>query len=701
MEFRDYPFKNCYESATADVVEDFYEPALSMAVKYDRIAGFFSSSSLAIAARGMGSFLLGGGMMRLICSPILSRADADSIERANGVETITLDIDNIESEFVSNHVKALGWLLQQGRLEMKLAVLTTPEGHFCSSDDVLRNGLFHQKVGILTDSVGDSISFSGSVNETATAWTRNDEEFKVFRSWRDGDWFSEDRKRFDNMWCGNRRNLRLFTVPEAVREKLINYSKDFNAESISITRYREQKARCFSFLRARISLFDYQAEALDKWKKNECSLLFEMATGSGKTRTAIAGMDWLFSTRKKILAVIACPQDTLARQWKENEVEPLGVRVDRQLIADSTNRKWESEFRNMLLDCASGFITNGIVYTTHKTLSSERFINVVREEGSGVEFLLIGDEAHWLGAGVFRNGLLEEYKYRIGLSATPSRWFDDEGTQILTNYFGNDQYEFTISDALTKFNTLTGKHFLVHYFYNIKKVELDQDETLHYKDVTRRLVKLRHIREKDDSAKTRYNRYLEERADIIKNAKAKYKVLEQLIEHLKTNNEMKNLIVFVSPQQIDTVSRILSSHGVFAHRLTENEGTKPSPDFDNISEREYIIREFKRGTYQALIAIKCLDEGIDIPDACRGILMASSTNPREYVQRIGRIIRQAPGKDFAYLYDICVESASGLDDEEKDLEKLLREKEKIRLSEIAQNSLNNSEALQVILSLGK
>lgn len=153
----------------------------------------------------------------------------------------------------------------------------------------------------------------------------------------------------------------------------------------------------------------------------------------------------------------------------------------------------------------------------------------------------------------------------------------------------------------------------------------------------------------------------------------------------------------MSPQQLSTVQQILFSRHIVFHKLTQEEGTKKEARFGNISEREYIIRRFKEREYKILIAIKCLDEGIDIPTANCGILMASSTNPREYVQRIGRIIRQSEDKRFAFLYDLCVET-SRESCENFTIEKSIRAKETLRMKEIAENAINSFDALSNILT---
>lgn len=160
-----------------------------------------------------------------------------------------------------------------------------------------------------------------------------------------------------------------------------------------------------------------------------------------------------------------------------------------------------------------------------------------------------------------------------------------------------------------------------------------------------------------------------------------------------------SLIIFVSPQQIIEVLNILASKGIIFHKLTEKEGTKVEKRFGNKSEREHIISKFKSKDYQVIVAIKCLDEGIDIPTADVGVLMASSTNPREYVQRIGRIIRQSSNKHSAELYDICVDTVHSVGDDYAEFEHKIRAKEQIRLKEIAANAINSIDALTIINSL--
>ena len=708
MSFKSLDIKPSYESGIGDIVQDFYEPVLTEAVLYDRISGFFTSTSLAVAARGMCNFIKNGGIMRIITSPILSSDDIEIIEQLIEKKgeirskELGLDLDVLEDTFISDHVKAFGWLLSAGKIDIRLAILLGDDNKPITKEKILSAGLFHQKIGILTDIEGNHISFSGSINETASAWTKNDEEFKVFKEWDESSsYYYEDRERFNLLWDGKKRNVVIVDLPSAVRNELIEYSKDFDVERISAKQYIERKKKKASpFELDGISLFYYQKEALDNWKEYGFSMLFEMATGTGKTRTAIAGFNYVRRKHARTITVIACPQNALAKQWKENEVASFNLNFDKEVIIDGTVPHWKQVLKDVCLENGAGFANHCIIYTTHNTASSDSFISILSNNASPKTVLtFVGDEVHWLGAKTLRKALLPIYEYRIGLSATPSRWFDDAGTHLLENYFGDNHYEFTMKDALAEINPITGMHFLVDYMYLVSRISLNEEEGQRYSELTEKISKLYRMRENDPEAAEAYDRLLQKRAEIIKNANNKYSILSNILDKMIEEGQLENLIIFVSPQQKKTVLEMLESKGVVHHQLTQEEGNVPRKEFCGLTERQYIIKLFKEKKYQALVAIKCMDEGIDIPTACRGILMSSSTNPREYVQRIGRIIRQDKNKKLAYLYDICVESSGSLSEELQDIDAKIRANERKRLQEIAANAINSIDALQNIINL--
>lgn len=703
MSFKDIDLKSSYETGIDDLIDDFYIPVLSKAVKYDRIAGFFSSSSLAISAEGIIGFLENGTSMRIIASPYLNKEDSEIIKLASTDpekylnDFLINDLVISEDIFEQQHVNALGWLLAKGILEIKIAFVFDKNGQI--SHDGL--AMFHQKIGILYDDDNNIISFSGSVNESANGWLNNVEEFKVFRSWKEEqrvEYMEPDIKKFEDFWNENREYVKLYSLPEAVKNKMISFSDEFQKEKIIISRYKEEKN--IENTINNLSLFDYQLEAIEKWKQNNRKLLFQMATGTGKTRTAIGAILDTLKNEDKLLIIICTPQGTLSLQWK-NEIEKLNIDLGKSYIIDGTNTNWKREIEELIIDFKLGFKKSVVLYTTHETYAKDTFINAINKCEDNIKIMFVGDEAHGLGSNIRKNGLIDRYNYRIGLSATPSRWFDEPGTKIIEDYFGNDYFEFSISDALFNINPLTGKPFLIKYFYYLKLVELNEGEIDEYRKLSNKISRLSSMSKNSDEYNETLETLLFKRADIVKNAEGKYSMLRSILKEI--GNEIKNTIIFVSPEQIDKVLSILKNEfRIPAHKLTQEEGTRKKEKFNNQTERQDIIKKFKNEQYRVLVAIKVLDEGIDIPSASRAILMSSSSNPREYIQRIGRVIRQAEGKENPEIYDISIKSSLEIinDPELGRFEKKIIKNEKIRLKEISKNAINNVEASKEIEKIG-
>lgn len=693
MSFEELEINYSYETGAVDPVSDFYIPVLSESCNYDRIAGYFSSSSLAVSARGIAGLIKNNGMMRLIVSPNLSKADIEIIKRTgdNTVDysekKILDDLENIEDEFQKDHIKALGWLLLNGLLEIKLAFIINED------KEIKKEALFHQKIGILKDLEGNYISFSGSINETASGWLSNIEEFKVFKSWVEGQkqYLIEDQKKFDSYWNSTKDYLKIIPVSDAIRDKLVKMSDDFEVEEFIASDYIKKKA--IKEVRDKLSLFSYQKKAVDLWQENECKLLFEMATGTGKTRTAIGCINNILDKEERLICIVSCPQGTLSRQWKE-EIEKIGLIFDESLIIDGTNKRWRNDLKTALNKIEIGYFNQVIIYTTHTTCSKFDFIELV-ENISNVQICFIGDEAHGLGASVTKRGLSLSYKYRIGLSATPQRWFDEIGSKIILEYFGNKTYQFTIADALTTINPLTSKPFLVNYYYNPVFIELTDDEFYEYEQLTKKINRLATYNKDSEKYQKVYESLLFVRANIQKNAINKYEALRKVLDEI---GQIKDMIIFVASEQMDETMEIMKEKLISAHRFTQSQSTKSEMKYDGLSERQYLIKNFKKGIYQSLVAIKCLDEGIDIPSADTAILMASSTNPREYIQRIGRVIRQSEGKLRAHIYDFIIEPNSTRikDPELREFEIKIFKKELKRVEDMSTNSLNNADVLMIV-----
>ena len=686
MSYRDLRIESSYETTAnrKQLLEEFYIPMLEQSKQYFRIAGFFSSSSLAIASKGIEGLIKNNGMMRLLVSPKLSEQDVrvlQSCQYNELPESLSffqqIDIDDFTK---LDNLQALAWLLANKKLEIRIVV-----------DKNSQDSIFHQKIGIGYDADGNMISFSGSINETAQAWLNNIEEFKTFKSWEVGqlDYLISDLKKFNDYWNGERDDIAaVYTIPQSIAEKIIQVApRDINDLSI-MNRYKKEQAEQTK----EISLFAHQRAAVNAWKENEMRLLMEMATGTGKTRTAIGCMLELLNKVSNFLVIVATPQNTLSRQWKRDIEEELEIVFESSKIIDGSNSKWKNDLEVCLLDLNSKMINNAIIYTTHTTLSDNKFIQIINQTQDSTKIMLVCDEVHAIGSEHQQLALLDTYQYRVGLSATPERMFDELGTTIIRKYFGDKSFEFTIKDALGTINPLTGKPFLNQFYYHPVFVDLTEDERVKYSKLSKEIAV---IASAEDVDQERLNMLLIKRANILKNAENKMHSVETLICDLNSKERIQDTIVFATDKQVDPVLKMLASHAISRCKITEEESTTRKVGTRGNTEREEYIEQFRQREIQVLVGIKCLDEGIDIKSARIAILMASSTNPREYVQRVGRVIRPSKNKAFSHIYDLIICPNGG---GESDL-KILN-KEANRAMQIAENAINKQEVIALFEERG-
>ena len=680
---RNIPLKKSYDSDSDNILTDFYIPALSNSVQYKRLTGFFSSSTLAIAAKGVSKLISNGGNMKLVTGARFRKADIEAIKEAyerpeRVIEGIMLkELDDLEGRFIEDHVRALGWMVANKKLEIKVAIILDEEGYPLEEKTLEKKGIFHQKVGILEDAEGNRLSFSGSENESASGWLSNIEEFKVFRSWMEPekDYLEADLDKFQKFWTGYPKRAQVMDIPNAVKKRLIEIAPD-DIEELDLDRWLTY--------RRRIRLKDFQKGAVNSWLTAGKKGIFEMATGTGKTICALECLAAAQKTEKRLVTVITVPYVHLAKQWIR-EIEKFGIQSEK-IIADSSNPGWKDKLADYIFDIINGVMEKLIVLTTHATFSSDDFIELMKR--INVKLYLVADEVHGVGAPKRKNGLIENYGFRLGLSATPKRYFDLEGTEELYQYFGDVVFEFSLKKAIEG-------GFLTPYDYKPYFTELTEAEMMRYEEETARVCKAYYQSKDDDKRRQWFSLLCIRRQDIIKNATNKYSVFKRILDHL---SEIKHCLVYCSPQQIDTVQDILNRRSIIQHKFTQIEGTRPEAKYGGISERQFLLKNFSNGKFQALVAMKCLDEGVDIPSAKIAIMLTNSGNPREYVQRRGRVLRRFPGKRYAVIYDIIVIPSLHLDiaAEFKELEKGILLKEFKRYREFALSARNRVECLKKI-----
>ncbi|MCQ2367771.1 MAG: DEAD/DEAH box helicase family protein [Kiritimatiellae bacterium] len=617
------------------VVEEFYIPILEVARKYDRISGFFSSASLCLAARGIAALIEHGGKMRLVCSPNLPLGDCKVFK--DFVYSSTEDDYNKylnenfrpdESSIQKDHLAALGWMLANGFLEVKLAI---PNSNLDMS-------MCHPKIGLVEDMEGNAISFSGSNNETVNGWAVNQEEFKVFSSVENTQYYENDRMCFDWYWNNIMPGVKCVDLPEALRQNLLKRADEFNKETY-IAKHYVQAMRSHRVW-SKLNLRDYQNEAISKWEKNNYSLMFEMATGSGKTRTALGCINRFMEKEPTGCVVVAAPRLALCDQWRK-ESQGSFLKDAKEIEANSDHKDWNVGLarqisRIVLGTSASKYI---VVYTSHKTASSLEFLEMINRLTKSIPLMLVADEAHGLGARQYQRALYEKASYRVGLSATPTRMFDDIGTEKLVSYFGNASFEFSIGDAL-----LAG--FVSPYRYYPILVKFTRDENDKYDELTERIRKLRLVCENnlDEDAFAKLEDALRKRALLVAAAQGKLPALRKILQDRRQDMK-KHAIAFTCPDNIDAVVNVYLDAGLMPRKYTSYEST---------DKRKELLVQFAEGSCSALVAMKCLDEGVDIPAAKYAMLISSTVNPREYIQRIGRVIRKSSDKEYAEIYDFLV-----------------------------------------------
>lgn len=699
MSLKDLVLRNQYRSDLFNLIDAFYIPCLKQAGTYDRAVGFFSSTSLVLAAQGLTAFAEGGGKMRLIASPCLSSEDVEAIEQGLKqrqevvTEVLLREIDREMEQVVKNRFACLAWLLRQEILEIKLAI----------PRNIRQRGIYHEKLGIFSDAEGNQVVFTGSANESATALSDNFECIDVFRSWRVGDEerIQEKVENFQRLWNNQTRTLEILEFPEAVRRSLLKYCPDemptweprvASSEGdydVSVTPLDQPTGipKPPFWLKLR----PYQRRAIDNWFKNKGRGTLKMATGSGKTITALAIAAELYHKsvqQNKPLQglLIVCPYRHLVTQWAQ-EVQKFGLEP---ILAFESVQNWQGELQSQLLAVHSGnrpFIT---VITTNATLIRESL-------QSQIQFfpkrsLIIGDEAHNLGATRLEVSLPQMIPLRLALSATPERYFDEQGSERLLNYFGAVlQPEFTLKDAIAA-------KALVPYVYYPILVELTESEIDQYGELSSKIGRAIAIGGDIEDNET-LTALLMQRARLVGAAVNKLEALRALMfDRLQTRHTLfycgdgsvEDEVTQESTRQLQAVTALLQDELGYRVKSYTAETT--------LVEREELRQQFTQGSLQGLVAIRCLDEGVDIPAIQTAVLLASSSNPRQFIQRRGRILRPSPGKARAELFDMIVVPPE-LGRESWNTERSLLRKELQRFIEFADLAINSGQARKILLPL--
>lgn len=715
MSLKDVPLKNEYRSLIDNVIQDFYIPLLQEATVYKRAVGFFSSSSLVEITKGIAAMAQAGGKIQIVASPYLYEEDIEAIkrgyeERDKIIERAVLrEITGEQLDYFSmQRLNLLACLIADGVMDIRIAFTESGSGI----------GMYHEKMGIIEDREGNVVAFSGSMNESAIAMSVNYEAIDVFRSWGDKnetDRVTGKQNAFSSIWNDSEPNIKVLEFPsvaETIIEKYKRSPANFRVDAEQFVKRGRGKGLPAVGIKdagvaigARkpddISLYEYQTDAIASWVGENYRGIFDMATGTGKTYTGLAAVAKLSQDMSDHLAVIiVCPYQHLVEQWVEDIVR-FNIKP---IVGYSTSpqKDWKNRLSKAVRDqklredksffcfvCTNATFTNSFV---------QEQIDKIK-----TPILLVVDEAHNFGAVSYSRLLDDRFTYRLALSATLERHRDEEGTQLLYRFFGKKCIEYPLSRAIDEGKLTPYKYYPVLVY--LHENELSQYEDLSY-EMTNCIIK-------DKNGKYKLSKYGEilamRRARIVAGAAEKLDALRREILPFVHDN---NILVYCGAtnvladnadstssdpsdiRQIEAVTKILGNElGMSVAQFTSKE---------NIEARTMIREQFQQGNrLQAIVAIKCLDEGVNIPGIRTAFILASTTNPKEYIQRRGRVLRKAPNKPYAIIYDFVtlprpLDAVSSLTEEQAQRDLSLVKRELTRIKEFGRLSQNSMDANNLI-----
>lgn len=636
-----------------DFIDEVLIEGLRRATAFDCMVGFFDSGAMADLAPGLASYLgRRTAPVRLVISPRVSPADFEALRdgTTKAQELITTRLmevigsTEITDDALSKHtLLCLAYLLSCRRIRIRVAL--APEG------------LFHPKVWLLTEA-SHVLAAHGSSNLTAPGISGNIEQIAVDRSW------GGDRERavagelvefFSSLWSGTGSDkyppAAVFDLPDAVRLEILKRAPvdapteaDFQRARRSLRPRRRRLADAAATRALRVppglvldsGPFAHQGDAIRAWEAAERRGILAMATGSGKTITALAaGSNLSAALPGGLLVFIAAPQLPLMSMW-EDEVRAFGispVSLARGAVKAKLKRA-EASVRRLDL----GVSRVEVLIATHDALVDRRFQDVIAT--ARVPRLLIADEVHRLGRPEFLQRQPRFFEYRLGLSATPQRQYDSEGTQALEDFFGRPVFEFGLDRAIGV--------CLVPFDYFVHLVELQPDELAEWRRLTEKIKKLmRFLNGTDSEEERRLKLLLVRRRRILELARRKVSAFGA--ELVSKEHSVSRALAYATdkdPNQLLQIHDVIRSLGLTYHQVTAAETAA-----GRLADR--VIDEFRRGHLQILTAKRVLDEGINVPAVRTAYVLASTTVRRQWVQRLGRVLRLDPasGKDHAEYHD--------------------------------------------------
>jgi superfamily II DNA or RNA helicase len=614
-----------------DLIGDFFNPLLSNSIKYDRGVGYFTSGWLQENFYGMNHFAENGGRARWITSPILSKKDwgalflGDEAKNDKAIQNKLIEeIETLSIALKKKTLLALSWMISDGIIDFRIA---KPRNKLTEE--------FHSKTGIFTDKFGDKISFDGSYNDSRRGLYAV-ESLKVFRSWDETNEYVEHEVNwFNKVWENKDPNIHVFNLPEVAKLKLMQYTELGNRPYKNNIKYKlpnidngDEIVLPKPQIPEWVKLRDYQNSAISSWEKNNRRGILEMATGTGKTITAISSLIPIVEKEKGQLILVIVPYLHLVDQWK-NELSKFGFQP---FSAAESKNKWVGPISQLIRDVSNERKSTGVIVTTTNTFSKGHLSELIQEYGSWEKTLFVADEVHHCGTFEMLRKLPQKTLFRLGLSATPVRQYDEFGTDQLMSFFNGVVFRFGLKEAIRE-------GYLTKYYYHPIPVHMTIDEFAKFSEISKKLAKFHSDKESPISEAAL--QLAIKRARVLNNSTNK---IEWVRKNIELSDELIHTLFYVGEQIFDAIRELLG----YIKKIPIHEFTHRQ----NLKQRNEILNRFEEGEIKALVAMKCLDEGVDVPPTKTAYFLASSSVSREFIQRRGRILRTFPGKKYANVYDL-------------------------------------------------
>ncbi len=705
-----------YRSGSDHEPVEFFFEAFLESNKLELLLGYFSSSAIRVLSLGFASFIANGGVATIIINQYLSAKDKKILQ--HGVKSKEEDFDfnisniqKIKSSLEDNGIhffECLAWLIASKRLIIQS--IKPSEGF----------GISHYKSGIFSDGK-DKVKFKGSCNFTYSGLIENLEELDVKPSWGfKNETFVAYSSYFKDILNGKIDDIELVDTNSIIEviesfgskdldelledeKRLIKFNKSKKGYgSLKNVMIKAEEKIHFYQISPRFPFEseprDYQKEAFDNWVGNNYQGIFAMATGTGKTITALNCVLNDFLKNDTYKAVILVPTNVLVQQWEE-EANKFNFR---EVIKVSSKYKgWQSELDRILTQINFGIDSSFIIISTYATFTKQKFQDYFKRLPSST--LFIADEAHNIGSpGVTKILKNIHLGKKVGLSATPKRIYDPEGSSKMEDFF-HDKEPYTYSFSMEK---AIDEGILCQYYYYPKLVSLTEDELDEYVAITERLVKFFNFSKNKLEKNSIVEKLLLERKRIIHKAKNKLQIFKEILFEIEKKHKKLDYTLVYAPEgyfsddnyitdgysDLSEENRIIDFYSNTIR--TESPETTIAQYVSDSQDKEFVLDQFSNGKLNVLLSMKCLDEGVDIPRTEKAIFCSSTGNPRQFIQRRGRILRKHPDKRFAYVYDMVVIPRIDFNSKKYQLERKMVQKELERVVHFGYMALNKYDSIQ-------